>query len=439
MGRKQTKITDGSLPDRISDLPNSIIDCILDRLPIRDAVATSVLSYEWMHKWRRIGNLVFDKEFVDDVIFRRTQGEPAMMKHEYCNIIGNILLLHLGPIHKFVLHIPRFGNSLPLDFPGSWMFFISQSKVKELTIEVRHSQIRLPSYIFHCNELQYLKIRTRTLGLHPPRGFKGFCNLLSLDLFGFLDGAEISDLVSKCPLLERLSLYRVTLKHPLVIDAHRLRFLHTYCSKTLLTLKNVPSVTAISLRFGKQDKVVFSDLINTFASVPKVETVTLRHLHTIMGLPEDALTSLPTTFLNLNSLTLLKIALHSQQCILFILCILKSSPNLRKLNLGICQSATSEDKAALHIVDMQSENPRTLNNLLTIKMKGLMGSKVEIMFIKLILSCSPILETMYLTGKNILKEAEFTFMSELLECKRRSLQAQVMYSRHPRDSSIFDF
>ncbi|CAM8899435.1 unnamed protein product [Rhodiola kirilowii] len=429
MGRKQTKITDGSnLPDRISDLPNNIIDCILDRLPIRDAVATSVLSDEWRHKWRTIGNLVFDKEFVDDVIVRRTQGEPAMMKHEYCNIIGNILLLHLGPIHKFVLHIPRFGNSLPLDFPGSWMLFISQSKVKELTIEVRHTQLRLPSYIFHCNELQYLKIRTRILGLHPPRGFKGFCNLLSLDLFGFLDGAEISDLVSKCPLLERLSLYRVTLKHRLVIDAHRLRFLHIYCSyKTLVTLKNVPSVTSISLRFGKHDKMVFSDLINTVTSIPKVETVTLRPVHTIMGIPEDAPTSLPTTFLNLNSLTLLEIALLSQQCIYFILCILKSSPNLRKLNLGIRQSATSEDEAALHFLDMQTE----INNLLTIKMKGLLGSKVEIMFIKLILSCSPILETMYLTGENILEEAEFTFMSELLECKRRSLQAQVMYSRHP--------
>ncbi|CAM8951968.1 unnamed protein product [Rhodiola kirilowii] len=134
----------------------------------------------------------------------------------------------------------------------------------------------------------------------------------------------------------------------------------------------------------------FSHLINTFASVPKVETVTLRPVHTIMGMPEDAVTSLPTTFLNLNSLTSLEIALHSQQCIFLILRILKSSLNLRELNFGIRQSATSEeDKAALHFHDMQTQNPRTLNNLLTIKMKGLLGSKVEIMFIQLILSCSP--------------------------------------------------
>ncbi|CAM8973226.1 unnamed protein product [Rhodiola kirilowii] len=168
---------------------------------------------------------------------------------------------------------------------------------------------------------------------------------------------------------------------------------------------------------------------------------------TVMPMPQDAPTSFHTTLHNHKSLTLLELNISSPQCMYFVLCILKSSPNLQKLNLYLENSPeTIEDEAASHLLDMQTREPHTLNSLLTIKIKGLSGSKVEIMFIKMILSCSPVLKTMYLTGtyssglgKDILNEAESTLMSELLQCTRSSYRAQVNYSRYPGDSSIFDF
>ncbi|CAM8906836.1 unnamed protein product [Rhodiola kirilowii] len=429
--------------DRISDLPSNIIECILDLLPIRDAVATSILSKGWRHKWTRIPNLVFDNEFFDNVVGIRSRRE-VRMPSQYSNIISKILLLHVGPVHKFVLRIPSsFCNDLKLDLV-SWMHFISRKEVKELTIQA-HAEIKLPSYNFNCSELQSLIIAVTRLDLHPPQDFGGFCNLRILGLLGVLDGTQISNLVSKCPLLERLVISRVADGDTLVIDAPRL--LSLCCEfplNTYLKLKNVRRVTSISLslslRIGRlgTSTMKFRDLFDIFCSVPNVVNVTLSCLHAINDMPHDYPTSLPTTLHNLRCITLLEIDISSPQCILFILCILRSSPNLLKLNLEIHPSAIIREEAALQVLDMQIKKPQTLNNLLIVKIKGLSGSKVEIMFINLILSCTPVLKTMYLTG-NIVKEAEFTLMSELLKCKRPSPQGQVMYSRYPGDNSIFNF
>ncbi|CAM8904500.1 unnamed protein product [Rhodiola kirilowii] len=424
MDSKKLKITDSSMPDRISDLPSNIIECILDLLPIRDAVATSILSKEWRHKWTRIPNLVFDNEFVEHIIGYRSERDTTT-PFEFSKIISKILVLHVGPIHKFFLRIPHFCNDSHLDLV-SWMHFISRKEVKELTIEDRYAEIKLPSYIFNCSELQSLTVYVNGLDLHPPQGFGGFCNLRHLSLWGLLEGTQISNLVSKCPLLERLAITHVADGDTLVIDAPRLISLCAHCSlATILKLKNVHSLTTISLLFRPLGTMKFCQLFDIFGSLSKVGSVTLCNLRTINDIPRYAPTSLPTTLHNLRHLTLLRSNISSPQCIRFILCILKSSPNLQKLYLEIHPSAYTTDEAALQILDMPIKEPHTLNNLLTVKIKGILGNKVEIMFIKLILSSTPVLETMYLTGEFMVEEAEITFMSELLKCERRSPQAQA--------------
>ncbi|CAM8901741.1 unnamed protein product [Rhodiola kirilowii] len=438
------------MADRISDIPSDIISSILDRLPIRDAVATSILSRDWRHKWRRIPNLIFDDKFADHVIIPRMEGDGERIHLEYSYIVDRILFLHIGPIQKFVLQIKYSDHdphtpALPFDLLSSWMLLISQKEVKELTIQAPYEIINLPSYLFHCDQLQHLKLDVDTLTIHPPHDFRGFCSLISLDLSVYKNGTVISDLISKCPLLERLSLNIISLSHHLVIDAPRLRFLNVEMESTLLmsslfdldsdvlpTLMNVQRVTDISLEFYRR-VMDFCYLISIFDSVPKVETVVLRPPQTLVDMPPDAPMSLPTTLHNHKSLTLLEIDFSSPQCIYFVLCILKSSPNLQMLNLQIRSSGTSEDEAALHFLDMQAREPLTLNNLLTVKMKWLSGRKVEIMLIKMILSCSPILKMMHLNGEDTLNEAE------LLQFHRSSSRAQVIYSWPPTNSSIFDF
>ncbi|XP_058753511.1 uncharacterized protein LOC131626692 [Vicia villosa] len=50
--------------DRISCLPDQLIDYILSHLPIKDAGRTSVLSRKWGRKWSTQPYLLFDKQCV---------------------------------------------------------------------------------------------------------------------------------------------------------------------------------------------------------------------------------------------------------------------------------------------------------------------------------------------------------------------------------------
>ncbi|KAJ0823230.1 putative F-box domain, leucine-rich repeat domain superfamily, F-box-like domain superfamily [Helianthus annuus] len=50
--------------DIISTLPQNIIEDILTRMPIRDALRTSVLSMRWRYTWRGMPKLTFTDDMV---------------------------------------------------------------------------------------------------------------------------------------------------------------------------------------------------------------------------------------------------------------------------------------------------------------------------------------------------------------------------------------
>lgn len=52
--------------DRVSDLPLDLIACILGKMPIREAVRTSVLTKKWRFYYYYIPQLVFDDHFSDE-------------------------------------------------------------------------------------------------------------------------------------------------------------------------------------------------------------------------------------------------------------------------------------------------------------------------------------------------------------------------------------
>ncbi|KAK9276131.1 hypothetical protein L1049_005662 [Liquidambar formosana] len=104
--------------DIISGLPGNIIKCILGRLPIRDAVRTSILSRKWRYNWIILPQLVFDKRFF------KVMGKDREFKlHEFRGIASKLLLFQSGPILKFVLHVPIDYSVRILDI-GQWIFFL---------------------------------------------------------------------------------------------------------------------------------------------------------------------------------------------------------------------------------------------------------------------------------------------------------------------------
>lgn len=201
--------------DRISSLPAHVIDQILSQLSIRDAVRTSVLSRKWRYKWATIPHLVFDSQCISSA------QDQTLVKNKLVNIVDHVLLLHNGPIIKFKLsHRDLLGVS-DID---RWILYLSRSCIKEFILEIwKGHRYKVPSSLFNCQNLIHLELFNCLL--KPPPTFKGFRNLKSLDLQHItLSQYAFENLISSCPLLERLTLMNFDGFTHLKIDAPNLQF-----------------------------------------------------------------------------------------------------------------------------------------------------------------------------------------------------------------------
>ena len=183
--------------DMISDLPNNIIENILIRLPISDAVGTSVLSRKWRYKWVTLPHLVIDNSLGEKMLERQGQ----LGKYELVKVVYRLLLLHKGPLVKFSIEVDELDNCPHID---NWINILSNHEIQEFTLSWEMTDpYKLPSHLFTFQHLRHLKLRHCVL--RPSDGFKGFNKLISLKLEEvIMDAKTIEWLVSSCPLLEQL-------------------------------------------------------------------------------------------------------------------------------------------------------------------------------------------------------------------------------------------
>ncbi|GMN53698.1 hypothetical protein TIFTF001_022827 [Ficus carica] len=199
--------------DRISKLPDNIVEDNLSRLSTRDVVRTSLLSCKWRHRWTTIPSLMI--------------GDNAKCPHtfdsveELAKIIDHFLLHHVGPIHKFKLYYdfgPKdnfitYYHLIDADI-DRWILRLSTSHVKELSLGLKTTFRRYsgPSSVFSCENLT--KLELHDCSLSPPETFKGFGNLKSLHLdYVNLTQDVLEILICNSPILERAVLM-VFLGHP---------------------------------------------------------------------------------------------------------------------------------------------------------------------------------------------------------------------------------
>lgn len=217
--------------DRISKLPDNIVEDILSRLSTRDVVRTSLLSCKWRHRWTTIPSLMI--------------GDNAKCPHtfdsaeELAKIIDHFLLHHVGPIHKFKLYYDfgpkdnfiKYYHLINADI-DRWILRLSTSHVKELSLGLE-ATFRLysgPSSMFSCENLT--KLELHDCSLSPPETFKGFGNLKSLHLdYVNLTQDVLEILICNSPMLERAVLM-VFLGHDFVksvnVDNLNLRFFNSF-------------------------------------------------------------------------------------------------------------------------------------------------------------------------------------------------------------------
>ncbi|CAL1392436.1 unnamed protein product [Linum trigynum] len=177
---------------RICQLPQSVIHHILMLLPIKDAARTAIMSTNWRGHWRSVPQLVFCNGFA------QISG-PGMLNKLILSIYQS-LLVHDGPVTKFVLAIPGL---TPCDGIDHIIVHLSGRGIQELTLEfsVGFVSYKLPSSLFTAPLLNRLELQNCLL--MAPTWFVGFSKLTYLFLLEVgLPSDFFESFLPKCPMIK---------------------------------------------------------------------------------------------------------------------------------------------------------------------------------------------------------------------------------------------
>ncbi|XP_038719925.1 F-box/LRR-repeat protein At3g59190-like [Tripterygium wilfordii] len=198
---KRQKIDEGEKvgenEDRISQLPDCILHCILSLLPTKDAVAACILSKRWQDLWISVTNL--DLKCPGN--YRK--GED-WKKKSFTHFMEKVLLHPSSNIKKFRLSLD---DSLHHSFLNTWILAAVRRQVQELRLSLPQRNFLLPDCLSTCSTLSTLKLKVDILKLPGS-----FClpNLTVLHLcdLHFGDNVSTHKLFSGLTVLEELELTR---------------------------------------------------------------------------------------------------------------------------------------------------------------------------------------------------------------------------------------
>ncbi|KAK1419806.1 hypothetical protein QVD17_29164 [Tagetes erecta] len=411
--------------DYISDLPQSIIETILTKLPIRDAVRTSVLSNKWRYKWATLTQLEFDDKCVPSTHDR------ALAEVYLINFVTRFLFLHDGPIHRFSLSTVYLQSSADVD---QWLLFLSRKDVKELVLELGEGEwFRAPSCLFSCKKL--VRLELVRCELDPPVSFKGFLNLKYLNLQQVLIAPDaVENLISCCPLLESLTLsYFDSLE--LTIRAPNLKYLILEGEFKDICLENTPMLVAISVamymtddiaeHFGQSSSCNFDKFLG---GVPSLERL-IGHIYFTKYMSiGNALGSTKITYQRLKVIELYQVSFEDMKEIMVVLRLILSAPNLQELQIsGSSNSSPATEATDLDFWEKECPGDCTFERLKIVKMTDMSGVPHEMGFIEFLLGNSPILEIMSITPSVYVTDGRLGMLIELLRLKRASAEAEIIF------------
>ncbi|XP_045820589.1 putative FBD-associated F-box protein At3g50710 [Trifolium pratense] len=182
--------------DRVSCLPDPLLEKILSYLPTKDAFATSILSKRWKPLWR--SQLILgldDKTFPDALAFRQFLYSVMAMRDNTLPILS----FHLNCCYRF------YSDK---DFYNLLYAAITRG-VQNLSIDLPHCSIMttLPTFLLTTNTLSVLKLKRVKVTLEPCQYFPSnyqHLKVLHLESVGFTYYQDIMKLLSGCPILEEL-------------------------------------------------------------------------------------------------------------------------------------------------------------------------------------------------------------------------------------------
>eukprot|EP00253_Pinus_taeda_P035053 PITA_35053 len=250
-------------PDRLSELPNSILSLILSKLPIRDTIKCSVLSKRWRFLYTEIPDLSLSPYHLLSTRHLR----PAFVAPLWSTIenrIFDILRVHSSALNSFDLSMgPRrhswdlVSRHAPRRFTPKhvlkWLRCVARKNVKRLSLNYSYEMETPPPSLFSCTRLTVLKLKTCILTTFPT-DFSGFSHLTKCTLRHItMTDDPLARLLSHCPLLRKFNFMDcVGLQNP-VISALNLRDLVLQFNKPQPLTVNCPKLRTLKANMSVKD------------------------------------------------------------------------------------------------------------------------------------------------------------------------------------------
>ncbi|KAK8712305.1 hypothetical protein V6N13_147545 [Hibiscus sabdariffa] len=201
VGSKRGRSSDEAIcVDRISRLPDVLIQHILSFLSTKEAMTTSVLSKRWLWVWTSVP--IID---LQDTPSCRTD---LNIRFRFGQFVTRVLILNkMASLDKFCL---KFNL---VDHPShvtTWFRDAVSRDVKELDITIHGTQIfpflKLPFALFTARTLQVLKL-SQGVELHVPGPVSLPClKVLHLVWIKYMNDESVSRLFAGCHVLQELVL-----------------------------------------------------------------------------------------------------------------------------------------------------------------------------------------------------------------------------------------
>ncbi|KAI3730103.1 hypothetical protein L6452_18779 [Arctium lappa] len=403
-------------------MPEIVITNVLDRLPLQEAVRTSILSRNWRFTWTLLSQLVFDYKFYR-YLPRKKHGGHLFYKRN----LGKLLLQLEGSITKFVLYMPaeeqrgkrniEYCNTMYADIVkdiNHWILFLSTKGIKEFTlINMRPAEpVKLPNHLFLCLGLKHLKLRNCCL--HPVPGFHCFPKLVAFefDQVTFNDrSCKYGEFITRCcPLLEIL----------------KFSFYTPNGEVKLGEIAKLVNLKSLSLWFCKLGDMVVtsSDIIQLVGSLPKLETL---NVDFILAKAAGDGKRLSANLRRLKTLELIGIDLEDDIMVECACDLINGLPNLQTLKMIHVTPCFLLRGGGLLDYSKLVWSIKGNLQLQYVKFECFSGSQIELHFIKSLLAYSPLLKEMVIIEEMCGRRRHNNSCRELLKLHRASPIAELHF------------
>ncbi|XP_076959805.1 F-box/FBD/LRR-repeat protein At1g13570-like [Bidens hawaiensis] len=375
-----------------------------------------------------MSRLVIDYEFSRKFI------NYASYRHNgFIRTTNHIMINHKGPILKCVLHLPKNIDFDSFQEVDQWMVFLSRKNVKILNIKnSNHKIYRVPSSVFSCQGLRQLALRNCIF--KAPVEFQGFPNLehvflMKVDFRGNLGGTVIN-----LPQLKRLKLNSCVNVNNFNIKSENLRTLRVIRCPDAMLLRLLHSERLNEVRVCLQESIKnilgverFS-LAMMLSKLPKIRYFSVDGYFLKFLAARKFPKWLPNKVKCLKRLEFRRFRFCHLNQLKGALCMLRSSPNLKKLRVTHMQMGPEVD---LELTFSYLDSPHcmpTLFKLQNVELTCVHGSRPEMLFIKLLLDHSPRLENMIIRPRATADaEKRHGIAKDIMMFPRASKKAKVVY------------